>query len=657
MLLANGVLSSLQTVDTATKLLDNATPAERPQCRGPVTRQASTGSILPVSVSRTRRAVAVLAFILTMMLLVATRANAHAILTASSPTDGASLGAAPTSMTLTFDEQVLSASADMTLFSGQGAVLARSGSGLHRLGIVGTSRTGPSILLTVSLPPLGAGAFALSWQVQSADDLHSSSGSVVFGVMAAVRPTVPDREGTLPATDTTLLRWMDLVLLAVILGVLLLAAGVLPRSDMAALDRLVWLSAGRRVLRGSSAVAVLMAAATLIDSTGGIHPVGYVLMATPFGHLWLVHVAGLVGVFVLSRITTRRPGGLMIWWAALASVAGLAADSHVGTGGDRPLAAALLAVHLAAGCGWAGAVVLLSLAATQSRFGGQIIVMVKAFAAPAAACAATVIITGLTLGAKQVASADALISSSYGRVLLVKVGLAGAAGLLGLATYVRFRRVRRSDDPVTPIRLARLAAIEGLVLVLVLASAAVLSLSSPPRGLLIVPSVPNQQAPLVNQVDGLLLALDVTPDGAGSNWVRVTVDDTRRPARSVVRAVTAVVAGPDGQVQPALDLAKVGNSDLWQLSGVGSGQPGPWRIALSVHRLGMPNATWGQELTTYSVISPSWPLAGVLNYLAAFLALCCIGAIAARRRRCGAAHGATRVPLPEKELLSLDPPT
>lgn len=608
-----------------------------------------------------RRIVAVVVLVLATMMFAANAASAHAVLVSSSPTDGADLPTAPTSMTLAFDEQVLPESAEMILYSGQGAVLARSGAGAHPLGIVGDLGTGPSARLTVSLPPLGAGAFALDWQVQSADDLHRSTGSIVFGVGQAVGPSAVDRVGPLPAAGGTLLRWLDLVALAFLLGALLLAAGTVPRSTMGERQRVRWLDDGRQVVHFSAGIGVIMAVAVLIDSAGDVGLVGHIVTSTAFGHLWLVHVAGLVGVFVLSRRPTSRMGRVLILSAVLAAIAGLAAGSHVGTGGDRPLAAALLGIHLAAGCGWAGAVVLLTVATIRSRLREQVIAVVKAFAVPAASCVAVVVTTGLALGARQVASADALIGSSYGRILIIKLVLVAAAGLLGFSTYVRFRQVHGRDDPVPQRRFARRTVLEGSVLVLVLGAAAALSLSSPPRGPAFAPAVPTPQTQLVTEVDGLLLTLDFSPGSIGDNWVRVAVDDTRRPARAPITAVAVALHGPAGQSLPARALTRAGASNRWQLGGIGFDQTGAWRVTLSISRPGLANATWQPVWTAGSrqsgvpgqVLSDR-PLAALLDALAALLGLGCAGAalVARRRRRCAVGAGAPDGQSVEKELVS-----
>lgn len=613
---------------------------------GRATADAATEGSRPVAEQIIRRALAVLVLAVATMMFNPTPASAHALLVSSSPTDGADLLAAPPSVTLTFDEQVLPESARLTLYSAQGTVLARSDSGTRAMMVAGPSGTGPATTLITSMPPMGQGAFALDWQVQSADDLHVSRGSIVFGVELAVSRSAVDRTGELPAAGSSLLRWSDLVVLALMLGSLLLRVATLPRVHLDDADRARWMQTCGRVFHATAGAAIITSAAVLVDAAGDLRQVGRVLTSTPFGHFWSVHLAGLTCVFLLSRHPRRRTGRALTWLAALAAVIGLAAGSHVSSGVDRPAAATLLGVHLAVTCGWAGSVLLLAVTAFQVSFRRQLALVLRAFAAPAAVCVALTVITGVALGARQVASADALISSTYGRILLVKVALTGAAALLGLKSYLQFRPTtpagplppsgdRREDrvgGAAVNKRFARRAAAEGLTMVLILGAAATLSLGSPPRGPAFAPSPHDAQTPIVSQVDGLLLTLDLSPNTLGQNWARVTIDDTRRPARARISDVTLAMTGPGGQIVPARPLARIADSDRWQLGDIPVTESGRWQIVLTAWRPGLAPAVWnrswiaaGRPGGPVTPILSDQPWGGELNLLALFLTVCFLG--------------------------------
>ena len=233
--------------------------------------------------------------------------------------------------------------------------------------------------------------------------------------------------------------------------------------------------------------------------------------------------------------------------------------------------------------------------------------------------------TGFALAASQVASADALFSSSYGRILLLKLLLVAVAGVGGLLTAIRLRRTGRGRPPPVsgavdrptdagevleialrgPIaarrarrtRFTRATAFESCCLVLVLAAAAALSLSTAPRGPAFAPTVHTDQARLAEQLDDLLVALDFAPGTVGQNWARVTVDDTRRPAPAPITGVTLSMVGPQGEELPGRSLTQVDDTDGWRLEDVRFPTRRTWQAELTVHRLGRPDIVWTPQWT------------------------------------------------------------
>jgi copper transport protein len=607
-----------------------------------------------------------------IMVLAATPASAHAFLQSSSPADGADLAVAPTAVTLTFNEEVLPGSAEVTLYSGYGTVVARSGPGGHLLSIAGGSGGPPEVTLTVSLPRLTRGAFALGWQVQSADDLHRTAGSLVFGVGQVVAAAAVNRAGPLPAWGTVVLRWLDLIAIAAMMGALLLSGVVIPRTCLVREDRVRWMQVCRLVLRSAAGIAATAALVELIVSAGTLGRVGAIVWSTWVGRLLMVELAGLAGVFILGGGVFHGAKRAMTVGAAFVALVGMAATSHVGVGGDRPFADALLAVHLAVGSGWAGSVVVLATAAVHPRFRRQAAEVARAFALPAALCVALVVVTGLALGARQVASADALVSSNYGRVLIIKVVLVALAAALGLVTFRRLRRAvvrdsgppghapgkpapsdRASSDAVpvaqrNPAKGQRRGdaacriAWEGSAMLLILGCAAGLSLASPPRGPTFAPAPKTVQARVVAPVDGLLVTFDLAPNVVGLSWARVTVDDTRRPAPAPITGVSLALAGPGGQANPDTVLIRGSGPADWQLGGIPLAQAGSWRATLTVHRSGRPAAVWETDWVvgsgpagSGSPLVSDQPWAHLLNGLALIILVGCIGGLMVVTARTG----------------------
>jgi methionine-rich copper-binding protein CopC len=98
----------------------------------------------------------------------------HAKLLSTSPAAGAHLGAAPTALTLTFNEAVQLAVLKLSS-GGKGIPLAvdRSAAAAPRVSVV--------------LPALGAGTYQVEWSALTADDGHVVKGAFSFVVVGASR--------------------------------------------------------------------------------------------------------------------------------------------------------------------------------------------------------------------------------------------------------------------------------------------------------------------------------------------------------------------------------------------------------------------------------------------------------------------------------------
>ena len=99
-------------------------------------------------------------------------ASAHAYLSSSTPSDGSSLAQAPRSVELHFTEHVVLESTEVVVTDTAGRRLPAT-----TLTLVGEDedRESPSTVVA-ALPPVGIGAYHVTWRTLSADDLHESGG-------------------------------------------------------------------------------------------------------------------------------------------------------------------------------------------------------------------------------------------------------------------------------------------------------------------------------------------------------------------------------------------------------------------------------------------------------------------------------------------------
>jgi copper transport protein len=561
------------------------------------------------------------------------RALAHAHPIASDPTDGSSIAVAPRQIRLEFDEDV----------AGSLSAVVLSGARTGRVSGVVVNGSGRSLL--VSVPPLDKDTYVLNWRSASADDLHPTEGTLTFGVGGVV-PVATDH-GPDPSRaarlDTGLgevvLRWVDFSAIAVLIGALALLAVCLPRaagfdasSSSAASRRLSILAVAAGTLAPVTGFALLVVQADAAAASG-VGDFVTVLTTTSYGAAWVARELLIIGLLVLVLRRRGTPGwSVFTLGAALALCFALAASSHSASArGTVSVATAALGLHLFAASVWAGGVCVLAILWIRARRskanGGEVWPLLRGFTGLAILCVSVVALTGIYSAGVDVSSPDALVSTMYGRTLLLKTGLFLVVGLIGLGNSLVVN-VSQRRAPLLGRGLPLEAAAVGAVLLV----AAVLTSTAPARS-----STPGVARPGTSpitslQADSLLVSLSVAPDRPGLNFLKADVYDTRRPQVAPVAGVDFAVSR--GAKRPLwLQGDKVGTAS-WQAAGR-LDWPGAWTIRLRVRRPGLPDVAvrsrWAVDNTVARVSSPpqAGSLAAIATPVAALGALALLGGLLA----------------------------
>ena len=222
-----------------------------------------------------------------------------------------------------------------------------------------------------------------------------------------------------------------------------------------------------------------MQLAAVRDPFTGTGPgMGVILSGTTWGKAWLVQV--VLALVALAAFARRR------WGLALIAALGLAftpAFSGHAIGSSRwPWFAVLLdGLHTLAAALWIGAMAMLAAGIALPRQSGRpelALSMIAAFSPLALGAAATVALTGGVAGAMHLGSLSALVSSRYGRTLLIKVGMVLAVVALGAFNWKRAgpQAMQQGDER----SMARSIRAELAVSLLVLLATAVLIVTPPP---------------------------------------------------------------------------------------------------------------------------------------------------------------------------------
>jgi copper resistance protein D len=285
------------------------------------------------------------------------------------------------------------------------------------------------------------------------------------------------------------------------------AAGADAGAGFALLDRrlLALGAAALGVALGTGLIDLTRQTLVAAGNVGGnlaAPTIGTLLLDTRYGDVWLVRHA--LWLLLVALLVLREPERDASDWHALRVAglvlagAGLAVGAASGHAASAPDASARAipadALHLLATGIWAGALVPFALFLHWARPGRPgapptmaAVVAVRRFSTLGILSVAVVLASGAYALLQQVGGVPALLGTTYGRWLSVKLGL--LFPLLGIAffnlAYLRPRLRGAASDPgvagVLVARLGRCVVFEALLVAAILGAVAVLGLTAPAR--------------------------------------------------------------------------------------------------------------------------------------------------------------------------------
>ena len=394
-----------------------------------------------------RRAVLAAVLALAGVGVLASPASAHALLKRSFPAAGASLPRAPHEVVLDFTEAPEPSLSTVALLDSSGRTVA----GVGKLTPVPSSAEE----LRAALPRLADGVYTVNWRTVSKVDGHVTGGSFAFGIgveapagASAARSANSSSLGSAPSPAAVAGRWLLYWGLA-----LLVAAG--------ATGALVFgwrLPPGARTMIAAGWVVAAAGICTMIMAEQASVGAPFTeLLGTAAGRSLLAQAVAVAVCGAAVVYAARRPAGprLIVLGAAAAGAMFVHAQAgHAETASPvRLLNVAGQWLHMLAAGVWVGGLVWLLLG-LRGRSGEDRGPAVRRFSQLAFAAVAVLALTGVVRAVPEVGSLGALVSTSFGVVLLVKTGL--FVTLMGLAWRNRYRLVPRvaRPAPATPGRLS-----------------------------------------------------------------------------------------------------------------------------------------------------------------------------------------------------------
>ncbi|MGK5520975.1 copper resistance CopC/CopD family protein [Micromonospora sp. URMC 107] len=402
-------------------------------------------------------------------------ASAHAVLVSSSPIASAVVSNGPAEVVLTFSESVRKV-------PGKIRVIAPDGSRADR-----GEPTFEGTVVTVPVDPAGArGTYLVSYRVISTDS-HPVSGAFTYSVGAPSTPPVDSgddsRADPFVGNAVKVAKYAGYAGLLLLVGPALVLAALWPRRlPRRGPARLAWTGLG---LLAVSTVANLLlqvpytAGGDVFDVTGeGLSDV----LGSSFGAAHLIRLGLLAAAAFLLRPLmagpVERSDLVILGVLGAAALVTWPLAGHPAASPAPAVSVVVDTVHLGGMAVWMGGLVMLAaflLPRADERELGAILPIWSRWAALAVSA---LLLAGTVQALIEVATPRALVDTTYGRLVLGKIGL--FALVIAVAAYSR-QLVRRRTAAGRPTSMRRAVWAELAITAVVLGLSAVLVQTTPAR--------------------------------------------------------------------------------------------------------------------------------------------------------------------------------
>ncbi|OLE29375.1 MAG: copper resistance protein CopC [Actinobacteria bacterium 13_1_20CM_3_71_11] len=492
-----------------------------------------------------RIGLALLLGLLGLFALPASPASAHAALVRTSPVQGTVLQQAPYEIVVTFSEHVTPVRDKINVVGPDGkrvdqSTATVSGADLH-------------IPVRTNVP---RGTYLVSYRVISAD-AHPLGAGFTYSVGAPSATAPLPGSATSGRTDRTVAislasaKYLSYAGLILVAGPVLVLTALwphrLPRRDPARLGYLGLGLVGLSTLLELYLQAPYENGGTLFSASGS--DLSAILNST-FGRAHVVRlVVVAIGALLLPLFLNRRGGRPVKAVLAVAGVLGIATWGLAGhpAASNAPVLTEIAdAAHLTSMAIWLGGLVMLVLFVLRRATSEELGAILPVWSNWAALAVTVLILAGTAQGLIEVVTYRALVSTTYGQLLLVKIALLG--GVLTAAYFSR-RLVQR---PKEPHRLRRSVLVEIIGAVLILGFASALVQTTPARtAAATVPAQTPDRGVFSTTLNTKLyqLQLDIEPTKVGNNEVHLYAY-TPVGAPLAVKEWKVSAALPAGGIEP-----------------------------------------------------------------------------------------------------------
>lgn len=537
---------------------------------------------------------------------------AHAVPQTSNPAPNVILDESPDSITIQFNESVVSSLSQIRL-------LTQGGDQIDVGPVTVTDED--SRVLAVAVPPLADGAYLVSWQVLSAVDGHTTSGTYSFGLGAA--PMAVSSQVTIAdqlSIPGAIARWLTLTAVALLIGLfsyrLFLWNPLWRKIERGPEETTLDLNLARISVRiGIFALFLLFTSLIIIfidqnqqfDLLNGTNFGSW--LGARFGLVWISRflLAGSLLFLFTLFINTTDIAHLKgwPWWAGMLLSFGLifsvASVSHSAALPRDSTQAMLVDMgHVFAATLWVGGLVFLVcslwLARTlpaEDRTWLHLSLAIN-FSALAATAVGILAASGIYLAWQHVATWTKLVGTAYGLALLVKLAATAVIMLLAAVNllYFRSRLNAAYEQPETPssqatvVRFRTAVYLEmGVALIILLLTGFLTDLQRGEDAPLLTDS-PGETI-LIQESEGLTFEVSITPALVGNNEFNILITDEDGRTVTDIDEVGLRFTYLEQSLGAAEATAELLENERFHVEGSYISLIGAWQLEVSARRPGL----------------------------------------------------------------------